>query len=79
MKKRNKTLAPYDERAYKRVRKTPVRSPDETTITFNCSKEMKVQLLEQANASDRPLSQVIRYGLEYHIERKWVDIPQVRG
>jgi hypothetical protein len=55
----------------------PVRSPTETLLTISLPKQLKLDMKEVAEESDRSLSEVVRYCFEFAQGRDFRDIPEM--
>lgn len=56
----------------------PERAADETTATFNLGYDLKAALAARTELSEEmSLARLIRFGLKFHEQRGWKDVPQV--
>lgn len=54
--------------------KAPKRSPLEDTLSVSLPKRLKRSVAGRAKLLDRPISQLLRFALEYHDGQSWKDI-----
>lgn len=53
---------------------TPQRNPLETTLSASLPKRLKNSIMGRSKLLDRPMSQLLRYALEFHEARGWRDV-----
>ena len=58
----------------KQRRNAPVRSSNEAVLSANIPAVLKASLQGRAQLLDRPISNLVRYAIEYQDNRKWEGI-----
>lgn len=64
-------MASFTPHPMAKSKHTPVRSPDEDTITFNLPKRLKRSIYGRAKLVDRRVSPILRAAMEFHEKTGW--------